>query len=168
MHRNLSCWHSALREILQNLAPTNLENQGLTKQKTIDTAALETQAKNSKEKEAYLQLEKNPNYRIGVGARANLPSRPSFFVEAIINLSTGNGEVNLQQLENTLTCLNVLKTREYTLSYEDANCISCEKIQPLQNLNKEYRAIKELLEKALPPNTLFCPKQPISALFCPF
>ena len=119
----------------------------MTKPTSFDTAALAKQAQNSKEKEAYQQLEKTQTYRIGVGARANPPA-PSFFVEIIINLSTENGEVDLQHLEKTLKCLKALKARRYTLTYEDGNCISCETSTAIQSPHEEYLVIKALMQQA--------------------
>jgi hypothetical protein len=116
----------------------------LTQTNPIDTKALAEQAKASIHKETYRLLEKNHAYRIGVGARANLPDASSFFVEVIINLSPKNGEVDLWRLEKTLSCLKKLKTKGYSLTYEDGNCISCETTKPIQNLNEEYTALKSL------------------------
>ncbi len=120
----------------------------MTKPTTMDAVALSKKAQGSVEKEAYVQLEKTSTYRIGVGARANPPTLPSFFVEVIINLSTNNRQVDLQRLENTLTCLKSLKARGYALTYEDGSCISCETMSTLQNPNEEYKAIKALMQEA--------------------
>ncbi len=124
-----------------------MEKPNLTQTNSIDTASLAKDAAQSKHKETYHLLEKNQAYRIGVGARAKMPTPPSFFVEAIINMAT-DGEVNLIQLERILQCLKTLKDRGYTLTYEDGNCISCETTTPIQDADKEYRAIKTLLQSA--------------------
>ena len=119
----------------------------VTKQKPIDTAALAEKAQNSKEKEAYIQLEKTPAYRIGVGARANHQPPLSFFLEVVIALSGQGGEVDLQLMENVLQCLKALKARGYTLTYEDGNSISCES-EPLEKPDAERREIEKLLKAA--------------------
>ncbi len=118
-----------------------MEKPNLTQTNPIDTASLAEDAAQSKHKETYHLLEKNQAYRIGVGARAKMPTPPSFFVEAIINMAT-DGEVNLIQLERILQCLKTLKDRGYTLTYEDGNCISCETTTSVQDPNKEYQTIK--------------------------
>jgi predicted Zn-ribbon and HTH transcriptional regulator len=118
----------------------------VTKREPIDIAALAKQAQVSEEKEAYIQLDKTQSYRIGMGARANPPAMPSFFVEVILNLSTKNRNVDLQRLENILACLKTLKARGYTLICEDSNCISCETAFDIQNSNREYQAIKAVMQ----------------------
>jgi hypothetical protein len=105
------------------------------------------EAKASKDKEAYKLLEKNQTYRIGVGARIDSPDAPSFFVEVLINLSDGHGEVDLPRLEKTVICLNALHTRGYLLAY-DGNSVSCESKKGFQNLNDEYSAVKALMKSA--------------------
>ncbi len=120
----------------------------LEKREPATTQNLTEQAKNSKEKEAYQQLEKTQSYRIGVGARTNQPTTPSFFVEIIINLSTKEKEVNLQHLEKMLTLLKALKNKGYTLTYEDNVGISCEMAHPTLNLNREYQEIRTIIQEA--------------------
>jgi len=117
--------------------------------KQIDTAALSEQAISSKAKEAYLQLEKKQTYRIGVGARATLPTKSSFFLEINFSLSSTDGKVDLQRLEKILACLKALEARGYMLTYDDSNCISCETKKNVQNPNEEYRTIKVLIEHQL-------------------
>ena len=92
----------------------------------IDTQALAEAAKASKHKETYLQLEKTPLYRIGVGARA---------------------DVDLPVLENVIACLNTLHKRGYLLAYDDGHAVSGEK-KNIPRLNAEYLTIKSLLETA--------------------
>jgi hypothetical protein len=118
----------------------------LTKQEPIEIMMLAKQAQVSEDKEVYVQLEKTRSFRIGMGSRAQ-PPMLSFFIEVIINLSTENMEVNLQRLENIFSCLKTLKAREYTLCFEDNNCISCEKAIEQQNLDEEYRSVKTLMQK---------------------
>ena len=132
---------------MRSTTRSNLGELKLTKQEPIDSATLAKQAQDLEEKEAYIQLDKTQSYRIGMGARANPPTTPSFFVEVILNLSTERGKVDLQRLENILACLKTLKARGYTLNYEDNNYISCEKATEIQNPNKEYQAIKALMQE---------------------
>jgi hypothetical protein len=119
----------------------------LTKLEPIDTASIGKHAQVSDEKEAYVQLEKTQTYRIGVGARAHSPNISSFFIEVIIKLSSEIGKVDLRRLEKALMCLKALKARGYTLAYEDDDCISCELVTEARNPDKEYQAIKVLMQE---------------------
>jgi hypothetical protein len=121
----------------------------LTHTKTIDTKTLAEEAKASKHKETYRLLEKNQNYRIGVGARADSPDAPSFFIEVVINLSSGSSEVDLSRLEKSLHCLKMLQAKGYSLTYQDGNSISGEKTKTIQNPNEEYLTIKSLMKTAI-------------------
>ncbi len=113
--------------------------------KPLDTKILLEEAKNAEHKEAYRTLEKNQNYRIGIGVRLTLLNTPSFFIEILLYLCPNSNNVNLKTLEKNLTCLKTLQTRNYTLTCQDDNCISCEKTTPTQNLTKEYTTVKALL-----------------------
>jgi hypothetical protein len=53
----------------------------------FDTEKLLTEAKASEHLEAYHTLEKNINYRIGVGVRVVAPNQPHFFLEILIYLA---------------------------------------------------------------------------------
>jgi len=116
----------------------------MTKPKPIDMTELSRQAQNTKE-EAFLQLEKNSTYRIGVGARAKAPADVSFFMEITVNLPQEGANVDLKLLENTLTLLKILKARGYKLTY-DSGCISCEATN-LLNPQEESLEIRQLLQE---------------------
>jgi hypothetical protein len=117
--------------------------------KPLDAKALLEDAKASEHREAYRTLDKNLNFRIGIGVRLTSPSAPSFFVEILIYLCPSLSTVDLQALEKSLTCLKELQARNYSLVAQDDNCISCEKTTPAQNLAEEYAAIKSLLKTIL-------------------
>jgi hypothetical protein len=102
--------------------------------------------KASEHKEAYRTLDRNQNFRIGIGVRLNSPSAPSFFVEILIFLCPSLSTANLEALEKSLTCLKKLQARNYSLIGQDDNCISCETATPAQNLAEEYAAVKSLLK----------------------
>ena len=112
--------------------------------KPIETKALIEEAKTSRDKEAYKLLEKTPSYRIGVGARTELPN-PTLFIEVIVKLSTENGEVNLSRLEKALRLLKALQTRGYSLTYQDGNSISCETTTSIHEISQEYDAAKSII-----------------------
>jgi hypothetical protein len=113
--------------------------------KPLDTKTLLEEAKNAEHKEAYRTLDKNQNYRIGIGVRLTPPNTPSFFIEILLYLCPNTDNVNLKTLEKHVTCLKTLQTKNYTLTCQD-DSISCEKTTPTQNLTKEYTTIKTLLK----------------------
>lgn len=113
--------------------------------KPLDTETLLEEAKNAEHKEAYQTLDKNQNYRIGIGVRLTPFNTPSFFIEILLYLCPNSNNVNLKTLEKHVTCLKKLQTRNYTLTCQDDNCISCEKTTPAQNITKEYKTIKALM-----------------------
>ena len=115
--------------------------------KPIDTKALIEEAKTSRDKEAYKLLEKTPSYRIGVGARTELPN-PTLFIEVIVKLSTENGEVNLSRLKKTLRLLKALQTRGYSLTYQDGNSISCETTTSIHEISQECDVAESIIKRA--------------------
>jgi hypothetical protein len=114
--------------------------------KPLDAKTLLEDAKASEHGEAYRTLDKNLNFRIGIGVRLTSPSDPSFFVEILIYLCPSLSIVDLEALEKSLTCLKELQARNYSLIGQDDNCISCETATPAQNLSEEYAAVKSLLK----------------------
>jgi hypothetical protein len=117
----------------------------MSQTKPVNTKALIEEAKTNKYKEAYNLLEKTQIYRIGVGARGNSPSPPSFFIEVIIKLSTESGNVNLQHLKKILTSLEAMQKEGYSLTYQDDNSISCEKTISADKILQEHDAAKTIL-----------------------
>ncbi len=118
----------------------------MTPNQKINIEDLLKAAKASEHREAYQTLEKNPNFRIGVGVRLAAPNTPSFFIEILLSLCPDSTNVNLATLEKNVTCLKALHARNYTLTCQDDNCISCEKAAPAPNLTKEYTTIKALID----------------------
>jgi hypothetical protein len=117
--------------------------------KPLGTEALLQEAKTSEHGEAYRALDKNPNFRIGIGVRLTSPNASSFFIEILIHLFSSLNPVNLKALEKSLTCLKELQARNYSLTGQDDNCISCETTKPAQNIAQEYAAVKSLLKQFL-------------------
>ncbi len=120
------------------------------KEKTpLDAAALLEEAKASEHKEAYRTLERNRNYRIGVGVRLAPPNPPTFFVEILIYLCHSFSNADLDALEKSLICLKELKARNYALTCQDGNCISCEAAVSAPSLVEEYTNVKALMKNSL-------------------
>ncbi len=114
--------------------------------KPVDAKTLLKEAKASQHNEAYRTLEKTQNSRIGIGVRLTTPNTPSFFTEILLYLCPNSTNVNLKTLEKNLTCLKALQARNYVLTCQDDNCISCEKATPIQKLTEEYTTIKALIK----------------------
>jgi hypothetical protein len=115
--------------------------------KTFDTKTLIEGAKASVHMEAYKTLDRNLNFRIGIGVRLKPPDAPSFFVEILIYLCPTFSKADLSVLEKSLACLKKLQIRNYSLTCQDGNCISCEKAVPSKQLVEEYSAVKSLIKK---------------------
>jgi hypothetical protein len=151
-HRNI-----AIRKAIQNLGNHNFRKQThrnkgeeeLKKAEPIDTEKLLKEAKTAEHKEAYMIVERNETFRVGVGARANSLEEPPFFIEVNIRLSEETGEVNLLKLSRALKCLKSLQAKGYSLTYQDGTCISCEKAKDIQNLTEEYNEVISLLKNSL-------------------
>jgi hypothetical protein len=115
----------------------------------ININELVQKAKASADRESYCVLHRGKGFRIGVGARVTSPNTPSFFVEAIIALADESKEVDLQRLEKVLDMLKKLKAKNYSLAYEDGNCVSCEATKECQSLEEEYSSLKILTKRNL-------------------
>jgi len=120
----------------------------MTQKTSINADELCQVAKNSADKESYQLLNKTQGYRVGVGARVTPPGT-SFFIEVIVNLSDESKKVDLTKLESILRFLRILQTKNYSLTYEDDNCIQCETTRASQDLNEEYLSIEALLKTQL-------------------
>ena len=112
----------------------------------LNAKVLLKEAKASEHGEAYRTLDKNPNFRIGVGVRLTPPNKTSFFVEILIYLCPSFRNADLAVLEKSLTCLKELKAENYTLTCQDSNCVSCEATVTSRSLAEEYRKVKALMK----------------------
>jgi len=120
----------------------------MEERKRVNTEALIKEARQSEHKESYKVLERRSRYRIGVGARLDASSQPSFFVEVLIYLCEPSSIVLLQDLETKLAFIKELEARGYSLNCEDSSCISCEAILPPARLVSEHRTICSIAKRA--------------------
>jgi hypothetical protein len=118
----------------------------LKKSKPLEIKALLEEARASGHGEAFKTLERNPNCRVGVGARLPSPGGPTFFIEILIYLCPSSSEADLQALEKSLKCLKELQARNYSLTCQDDNCVSCEATVPERSLAAEYEAVNSLIK----------------------
>jgi hypothetical protein len=102
------------------------------------------EAESSENQEVYFSIDKNRNCRIGVIARSTRSKSPRFFIEVIVCLFPNYGKVDLQSLKREIAFLEELHKRNYSLTCQDGNYISCEMEVSINNLAEEYRAIKML------------------------
>jgi hypothetical protein len=115
---------------------------------TINAKSLLKQAKDSEHKEAYQNINKTNNCRIGAGARLSpAPQPPIFFIEIIINLCPTCSKADLEYLERTLNCLKKLQENNYTLTCQDGNSIMCEKLVNEKTLQAELKDASSIVEK---------------------
>ena len=75
----------------------------MKERETLNAKKLLEEAKASEHGEAYRTLDKNPNFRIGVGVRLTPPN--TFFVEILIYLCPSFRNADLDALEKSLICL---------------------------------------------------------------
>jgi hypothetical protein len=113
----------------------------------IDAKLLLKEAEASEHGEAYVTLTRSSNYRIGVGVRISSSDTPSFFIEIIIYLCLGSVRADLSLLQKSLSCLKRLQARKYSISYQNDNCIICEKTLSIQNLYREYETANLLVKR---------------------
>ncbi|HVQ01258.1 MAG TPA: hypothetical protein VMT57_07070 [Candidatus Thermoplasmatota archaeon] len=107
---------------------------------------LMSEIRDSRDKEAFRQLEKTPGYRIGIGVRQEETGEMTFYLELLLNLSKKTDVVSVPRLENIVRILKALQARIYSLSYLDGtNCITCEIILPYQKLSSEFTLVKSLI-----------------------
>ncbi|MCW4046509.1 MAG: hypothetical protein NWE99_02970 [Candidatus Bathyarchaeota archaeon] len=78
--------------------------------------------------------------------RLTPPNPPSFFVEVLIYLCPNLSNADLVTLEKSLTCLKKLKARNYALTCQDGNCVSCEAMMPAPKLADECAQVKALMQ----------------------
>jgi hypothetical protein len=121
----------------------------LRRARKIDARSLQEEANKSEDKEAFAVLTRIRDFRVGVGARLESPSKPIFFIEIIASLCADRSVVNLNSLENKLLILRKLNERGYVLTCEEDEAISCELAAPSENLTLEYEAAILIINKYL-------------------
>ncbi|WXG43710.1 MAG: hypothetical protein WED04_06670 [Promethearchaeati archaeon SRVP18_Atabeyarchaeia-1] len=115
--------------------------------KLIDPTALLEEAKESEHRESYMLLDRNKNYRIGVGAEVAPSNQPSFFLEVLVYLCPESDKVDLQLLEKALMLLKELKKRGFMMCCQDCNCVCCQRIVTPDELVAEYEGIESMMKK---------------------
>lgn len=113
--------------------------------KTIDAQALREQAKKSEAKESFEVLERRRNCRIGVGVRFESDGVPSFFIEVLIKLCSGLSPLDLGLMVTSISLLQKLKSRGYSLNCEEDGCVSCELAVPPEKLPIELESCKSIV-----------------------
>ncbi|MEM3549962.1 MAG: hypothetical protein QXN87_02725 [Candidatus Bathyarchaeia archaeon] len=114
----------------------------MRKKEKIKIQELIGKAKSNNHHEAYISLDRNRNYRIGVAART-MPLKTQIFIEILVYLPN-TGKVDLQDLKRKLAFLEELQKRNYSLQYQEGNFIACETEVSPKKLEEEYKTIKML------------------------
>jgi len=108
---------------------------------------LQEEAERSEHKEAFRVLERRNDYRIGVGARLEMPRHPSFFVEVLVQICRRSSKVDLILMREKLQLLEELQARGYSLSCQDYSCMSCETTVSSENIASEYEFLKSATKR---------------------
>jgi hypothetical protein len=128
-----------------------MENSNSRLSLNLDVRNLLEQAQRAEDGEAFKELERTENYRIGVGARALPPKNTTgIFFELLVPLLTGPA-VDLDLIEGGLQLMRKLSERGYRLSLLDGNCVACEARIEIDRVEAELKAVKELANKAFSP-----------------
>lgn len=118
----------------------------VTEKKRITTEELLKEAKESELNESYTVLEKNSNYRVGIGARLDASGQPSFFIEVLVYLCSAPPNTELQGLERRLMFAKELQSRGYSFNCQDGN-ILCEITTSAKEMTPERRAVISLANR---------------------
>lgn len=117
----------------------------MRKNEKINIQSLVRKAKSNEHREAYVSLDKNKNYRIGIVARTT-PLKSQVFIEILVYLSN-YGQVDLLDLKRKIAFLEELQKRNYSLLHQEDNFIVCENEVSANKLKEEYKMIKMLTER---------------------
>ncbi|MBS7614635.1 hypothetical protein KEJ18_02725 [Candidatus Bathyarchaeota archaeon] len=117
----------------------------MSRNERINIQALIRKARSNDHHEAYVNLERNQNCRIGVVART-APLESQLFIEILVYLPSF-GKVDLQDLKRKVVLLEELQKRKYFLTYQEGNLVVCEAKVSANNVKEEYEAIKKLTRK---------------------
>ena len=126
--------------------PQTVKRTEMKESRPFDAATLLKEAETSEYREAYRAIEKNLNYRIGVGVRLTPPHPPSFFIEILIYLAPDDGKVDVAVLEKSVSTLRELQARGFKAAFQDDNCISCEAQVSKERLLTECELDKTLMK----------------------
>jgi hypothetical protein len=113
----------------------------------IDIKGILNEALNSEHGESYRLVERNKNYRIGVGVELAPSGQPLFFIEIVVHLCADVPKPELDFLEKTLLFLEDLKTRGYSMLCQDDSSIVCQKTARPDDINVECQAIKSIASR---------------------
>lgn len=119
----------------------------MRKNEKINIQELVGKAKSNEHHEAYVSLDRNRNYRVGVIARA-ISLKPKILIKILVYLPN-SGKVNLQDLKRKIAFLEELQKRNYSLLYQEGNFIACEIEVSANKLREECKTIKMLTRKFL-------------------
>jgi hypothetical protein len=113
----------------------------------IDVKDLLKEAEKSEYNEFYKLVERNENYRIGVGIELAPSGQPLFFIETVVRLCADIPKLDLNFLERTLLFLKELNKRGYSVFCEDDSSVTCQKLIGRDDVNTECLAVKSIASR---------------------
>ena len=116
----------------------------------VSLKSLEARARTSEGGEAYVSVLKEPEYRVGVGARAVPGREPSFFVEVVLDPFPERPMVVPGRLADQGVLADHLAHRGYSLACDDAGVITCERTVRETEVAKEIRELPSLMRTCGP------------------
>ncbi|MFW6304613.1 MAG: hypothetical protein ACOC1V_02420 [Candidatus Saliniplasma sp.] len=113
----------------------------------VDTSKLIEKAKGDDLKESYEVILKKKDYRIGVGARVDESQENTFFIEVVVPISSGEGELNMDRMKRRVDLLEKFEEYDYRMKCEKDNSVVCEKNVSEEGIEKEYQRLTCFLDK---------------------
>jgi len=112
----------------------------------INIRSLKDEAKKSKDRESFRELEKSSNYRISVGSRLTSQNKNLYFIEIVINFFPG-AELDIALIEKNLMILKELEKNGYAINFDDTVCLYCEVNVDAEELDSVYKKIRKIIQK---------------------
>jgi len=116
----------------------------------MDIDELEKKVEETCHKESIMAVEKNKDYKIGIGLRINKKKENKFFVAIQVSLGFNDDcSVDIGSLEKRVRALRLLDSNGYTLCYGGNGSIYCELKVKRANLEKKVEELQILLSAYL-------------------
>jgi len=115
----------------------------------IETEKLKEKAMSDELRESYMTLDRESNYKLGVGVRTDETKSPLFFIEVVVSFGDVGDELDIEKQKRRLALLERLKGSDYHLTSEKDNSVVCEKNIEEEKVEHEYKELKKILEQLL-------------------
>ncbi len=111
----------------------------------LDTDKLKSKARRGDLKEYYETIERELDYKIGIGTRMNKSKGPIFFLEVIISFCEGDGKLDIGRVREKLNVIEEFEGMRYYVRCDKDNFIVCEKEVIEADILDEYNKSKRIL-----------------------